>query len=129
MMTPKADDLWLKALAGWPEDPRPLAELLRGAAPMSPRVRNVLANLVEPPPGPPINPFVLVAKHNSKWGRRQSELAATWLYREKREAGLSSEGAAAEALKAAGKNVTPRQIAKYRAKHRAQYRRRPGAAN
>ncbi|SRR6266851_5430 len=61
------DDIWLNAFAAWPEDPRPLARLLR-STPMTPRAQDILANLLDPH-DPPSDAFILKAVRNPKWDR------------------------------------------------------------
>jgi hypothetical protein len=109
------DDIWLNALAAWPEDPRPLARLLR-STPMTMGAQDLLANLIDPLDGLPSDPFILKAKRNPKWDRMLEELNAVGLYGARLKAGFKSEVAAKYAVKEAGKNVTARQIPWYRAR-------------
>jgi hypothetical protein len=107
------DDLWLNAFAAFP-DVRPLVRLLRcPSVPMPPGARDTLAELLSPV-DPPIDSFVLELKPNAKFGKMFPEIDAVYSYANARDAGESSENAAAKA----GEQhlVVARQIHRYRAR-------------
>jgi hypothetical protein len=125
-MTYEIDDLWMKAFnaldsvrfRGHPEkiecDPKPLVRLLRSDTPMTPRARELLAELLSPG-NPPICDFMLVPKRVGEFDKMFGpKWDAVRSYIELRNAGKSSESAAEEA----GEDhlVTGRQIHRYRAK-------------
>jgi len=106
------EDLWINAFAAFP-DLQPLVQLLRSNTPMTTGARDLLAELLSPG-DPPIDSFVLELKPNAKFRKMFPELDAVHSYANARDAGESSEKAAAKA--AEQHLVTERQIHRYRAK-------------
>lgn len=108
--------------------------LYRRHMPLSPRVQDVVANLMFPQ-DPAANPFMLVAKPNPRWLKKQREVFAVNLHHPIHDDPAEKSYTAAEALAAA--EIVPadkptRQLQKFRAKHRAKlppqlrFQRRPG---
>lgn len=104
------DDIWLNALGALP-DVQPVVRLLRSDAPITPGVRDILAELLSPG-DPPISDFELVPQRIKKFDKMLDQLEKLAPYAQEREAGQSAQAAAIEAGEATG--VDERTIFRYR---------------
>jgi hypothetical protein len=107
--SPELENLWVNAIATFP-DVNPLIELLRDdRIPMVPYARHSWADLLSPPTDPPIDAFSLELRVNKDFDRMTQKIFRVSEYNRRMAEGGKSEPTAQEVGRQFG-NVQDRQV-------------------